>query len=154
MSKKSTIKQVENVETVEISKTAMPEWAKEATQISQDNKEQLFENGLYFMGKPGEKVRGIFLEDGLSKGLTKKGKATWTIQVMRMSSHKTQTFSVLQTITAVVDQIMTIAQKHDWCMKEVVFDAEFIAGSNGKNNFVKTITEVPVPKMENIKEMM
>jgi hypothetical protein len=129
--------------------TAMnkPAWAVKANDAIIKNRENLMEMGIFFQGKPGETVRGIFLDDGLAEGKTKGGSDVFTINVMRLSSHKEQTFSVLQGIATVVGEIMKIAETHNWNLREVVFDATFTAGKNG-TNFVKTIKEVHVPKME------
>jgi thymidylate synthase len=138
---------VQNVETATVEAKVIPEWAQRARIKSIENREKMMETGLFFQGKPGEKVRGIFLEHEMREDLTKGGSEVFAIKVIRLSSHKEQTLTVLQGITSVVDQLLAIAEKHDWNMKDVIFDATFIAGRTGAN-YIKTVEEVPVPKME------
>lgn len=132
---------------VQTTTVEIPAWAKTAKAKSIESREKMMENGLFFQGKPGEKVRGIFLESGLSEAKTKGGSDVFSIKVLRLSSHKEQTLTVLQSITSITDSILAIAEKHNWNLREVVFDATFIAGKPG-TNYMKTIEEVSVPNME------
>lgn len=135
--------QLNNVETIntETPKTIMPAWAVKVKEQGVEAQNKFMENGSFFNGRAGEKVRGIFLEEGLTEGETKNGSAVWKIQVMRLSSHKEQTLSLLQSITSLSDQLVAIAMNNNGSLKEVFFDAHFVTGK-GQQNYIKTIVQV------------
>jgi hypothetical protein len=148
---KTSMKTLENVEsmmnstvetiTTETTKTVMPTWAIKVKEQGIAAQDKFMETGSFFNGRAGEKVRGIFLEEGLNEGETKNGSAVWKIQVMRLSSHKEQTLSLLQSITSLSDQLVAIAMNNNGSLKEVFFDATFVAGK-GQQNYIKTIVQV------------
>jgi hypothetical protein len=136
--------------TEKTTENTMPAWAKNARDKAAESRKNLMEVGPYFQGSAGETVRGIFLDSELHEELSKKSKTPmFTIKVMRMSSHKEQTMTILQSMSILVEQLLGIAAKHDWNMKEIVFDAKFKAGNNG-NNFLNSIEEVPIPNMTEV----
>jgi hypothetical protein len=138
----------ETTETIKV-KTAMPAWATKVKEQSASAQERFMETGLFFNGRAGEKVRGIFLEEGLSEGETKNGNAIWKIQVMRLSSHKEQTLSILQSITNVSDQLVAIAMQNNGSLNEVFFDALFVQGK-GQQNYIKTIVQVTPAQIKEV----
>jgi hypothetical protein len=126
--------------------TTTMSWIQKMQQKSEETQTKFMENGLYFNGRPGETIRAICLEEEMTEGETKNGSPIWKIQVMRLSSGKEQTLSVLQSITRVTDQIVAIAMQNKKSLKEVVIDVKFIAGK-GQMNYIDTIMPVNLAKL-------
>jgi hypothetical protein len=139
-----------NVETTVVARKEPAPWMKKAHEKSIENREKLMETGLFFQGKNGEVVRGIFLEPELHEDKTKNDHDIFVTKILRMSSHKEQTLSVLQSITQIVDKIVAIAEKHDNSLKSIMVDVTFKQSKNSAMCFISDIVEVPIPTMSEV----